>query len=429
MIVKNRILPACLILATVFLTSCKDGNSVFDPDYESPENAPVVTAISPTNGYLAGVDSVIVTGIGFSADINEMTINFGGSPGVVKVASETELIVKPGIISGPALPVVVSKRGAEFFSDEFSYTLFDPFNFYPGAAAANVPTTPVAVDANDNIYTITNTNGTIRYIRISPDGTLTEDGVKAPGEARPLGDPNPAPYPSDSTMRFTSYSDFEIGPGGKIFSTQQSLRAIFFKTFGDGLQDSIWSASSTGALKINDTVFDDNGYYWVVGRDSDQIHRFTVANKSETKFSFPGILNAVAFYEPDNELYVGGVIDGSQKIWKFTIDGSGNIGAGTLYFDFGQHYNGNIRRMILASNGELLIATGSTDPQVEAEEGIVRVFPNGRHQPLYEGMLRANAFGITWRSDNFAVVVNNGDDASINFLDMYDRERAGIFGF
>jgi hypothetical protein len=426
--IKINFLPTTLLLLVLMITNCKDGNSVFDPDYESPNDSPVISGITPANGYLAGVDSVIVNGQGFSDDPDELTINFGGSPGVIRSASETQLVVKPGVISGASLPVLVSKRGAEFFSDPFNYQLFDPFNFYPGTDANDAPNTPVAVDANDNVYTVINRNGVIRYTRISTDGTLTTDEVKYPGEPRPdLEDSSP--YPTDSTMRYSSYSDLEIGPGGTIFITQQSVRAIFNKTFGDGLRETVWGASSTGALKINDIVFDNNGFLWVVGRDSDQIHRFNVSNKSETKFSFPGVLNSVAFFAPNNELFVGGSIGGSQKVWKFTIDGSGNIGAGSLYFDFGQYYEGNIRRMILASNGELLIATGSPNTQVDAEEGIVRVFPNGNHQPFYEGMIKADAFGITWRSDKYAVVVNNGDDASINFMDMFDRERAGIFGF
>lgn len=428
MIVKNSFIPAFLVLSTLLLTSCKDGNSIFDPDYVSPNASPVITGISPTNGYLAGVDSVIITGEGFSSDKDEITVNFGGSAGVVKVASDTELIVRPGTIPGTLLPVVVSKRGAEFFSDEFNYTLFDPFNFYPGSDNTFKPNTPVAVDGSDNVYTIINKGGIIRYTRIATDGTVTTDNVKYPGEPRPDLDDS-SPYPTDSTMRYSSYSDIEIGTGGTIFVTQQSVRAIFNKTFGDGLRETVWAASSSANLKINDIVFDNNGFLWVVGRDSDQIHRFTVANKSESKFSFSGALSSVAFYAPDNELYVGGTIGGSQQVWKFSIDGSGNIGAGTLYFDFGQFYDGNIRRMILASNGELLIATGSSDSQVVADEGIVRVFPDGRHQPFYEGMIKANAFGITWRSDKYAVVVNNGDDASINFMDMFDRTRAGIFGF
>jgi|TARA_R100001460_G_scaffold33243_5_gene65103 hypothetical protein len=418
---KNNLIPAVLLIVAFFFTSCKDGNSIYDSEYEAPNETPVITAISPANGYLAGVDSVIVTGQGFSAEIDEMTINFGGSPGVIKAASETQLIVRPGVISGIGLPVVVSRRGAEFFSSSFPYTLRQPQGFYPGTDNSSVPTTKAAVDGSNNIYTIINRNGVIRYTRIAPDGTVTRDLVKYPGEPRP--DPEDSrPYPTDSTMRFTAFSDIEIGPSNNLFLSQQSIRAIFTKTFGDDRRESVWSASSSSGLKINDMVFDDNGFLWVVGLDSDQIHRFTVSSRSETKFPFTGQFNSVAYFDNNNELYVGGLINDSQQVWKFSIDGSGNLGAGELYFDYGANYDGVITSLIFASNGELLI--GNT-----GESSIVRIFPSKQHQPFYPGMIKQGTFGITWRDDEIAVVSIKGDDASVNFMDMYDRTRAGIFGF
>ncbi|MFY0698872.1 MAG: IPT/TIG domain-containing protein [Balneola sp.] len=419
--VKIKLLPVILLLFALVFTTCKDDNSIFDPDYESPEARPVITGISPVNGYLAGVDSVIVTGEGFSNEVDEMTINFGGSPGVVKVASETQLVVRPGVISGTGLPVVVSRRGAEFLSESVPYTLRQPQGFYPGTDNNSVPTTPAAVDGNNNVYTIINRNGVIRYTRIAPDGTITRDLVKYPGEPRP--DPEDSrPYPGDSTMRFTSYSDLEIGPNDDLFLSQQSIRAIFTKTFGNDLRESVWAASSSGNLKINDMVFDDNGFLWVVGLDSDQIHRFNASSKAETKFPFTGQFNSVAYFDNNNELFVGGLINGSQQIWKFSINGSGNLNAGELYFDYGANYDGNITSLILASNGELLIGNSG-------ETSIVRVYPSLRHEPFYPGMIKQGTFGITWRDDEIAVVVTEGNDASVNFTDMYDRMRAGIFGF
>jgi len=419
--VNIRLLPVFLLLFALVFTSCKDENSVFDPDYEFPEGRPVITGISPVNGYLAGVDSVIVTGEGFSSEVDEMTINFGGSPGIVKTASETQLVVRPGIIHGTDLPVVVSRRGAEFLSESVPYTLMQSQGFYPGTDNNSVPTTPAAVDANNNVYTIINRNGVIRYTKIAPDGTITRDVVKYPGEPRP--DPEDTrPYPTDSTMRFTAFSDLEVGPNNDLFLSQQSIRAIFTKTFGDDLREAVWAVSSSSDLKINDMVFDDNGFLWAVGLDSDQIHRFDASSKAETMFPFTGQFSAVAYFDNSNELFVGGLINGSQQIWKFSINGTGNLNAGELYFDFGANYDGLITSLILASNGELLI--GNT-----GETSIVRVYPSLRHEPFYPGMIKQGTFGITWRDDEIAVVVVEGDDASVNFMDMYDRTRAGIFGF
>jgi hypothetical protein len=419
----NVSLSAVLVLG---LVSCKDGNSVFDPEYEPSRPNPVVTDISPQGGYLAGVDSVIVNGENFVTDPDSMTINFGGSAGVIKKASPTELIVRPGTIHGEDLSVRVSVRGAEFFSDSYPYTLFQPFATYFGLESDDNPSSSVAVDAQNNIYTIIERGGEIRYTRISPDGTITKDLTRYPGET----DDDDNPYPDNSTMRFTSYTAMEVGPSGKLIMAQQGLRAVFQKTFGDDSREGIFAVSSNNALQIRDLVFDNNGYLWAAGFGSNAIHRFDAASKNETEFPFEGRLSSIAFYSNENQLFVGGEIDSVQQVWKFDIDGGGNLINGEQYFDFGSYYNGTVSDMIFASNGELLITTGALAAGEERDVSIVRVFPDGTHEQLYEGMLKPGAFDITWRDDKYAVVtIQNENETSVNFLDMYDRERAGIFGF
>lgn len=413
----NKSIFVVLIVAILISgNSCGDGFSVYDPDYESTEPKAIITDISPAGGYLAGVDSVVITGSNFALDPDSMIIDFGGAPGTFLSLSETQLIVRPGVRHGVDLPVKIAVRGQEFFSDAYNYTLFQPFGLYPGLTADDEPTSPVAVDADNNIYTIVTTNNVTQYVKVTPDGVVTKDAAVFTGGT------------GGSDLRFEAYSSLVVAPNNELFMTQQSLRAIFRKTFGDGAREGVWGASSTGSFKIRDMVFDNNGYLWVVGRDSDQIHRFDATTRAETKFPFEGILSAVAYYSNDNELYVGGEIDSTQSIWKFTIDGSGNIGAGELYFDFGKHYDGIVASMILASNGELLVATGPEINNV-SKPSIVKVFPDGRHEQLHNEMITDGAYSITWRDDKFAVVAIRGEETSINFLDMYDRTRSGIFGF
>lgn len=407
-----------VVALSVIAGSCDDGFSVYDPDYEPSQPQPIINNITPVDGYLAGVDSVIIMGQNFAADIDSLVINFGGSPGIIHSASKTELIVRPGTIWGENLDVRIATRGADFFNESYQYTLFQPFGVYPGLTADDAPSTPVAIDDQNNIYSIITTNNVTRYRRIAPDGTITTDDTQAPADGGPTA----------STMRFDSYSSLLVGPGGELFMAQQSIRAIFRKTFGDGLREGVWAASSTSALGIRDMVFDNNGFLWVVGFNSDEIHRFDVASRAETKFPFEGQFSAVAYNNSTNELFVGGLVDSATTVWKFSIDGSGNIGTGELYFDFEEHYLGSISSMIFASNGELLITAGAEETGVE-KPSIVRVFPSGRHEELYEGMIKPGAYSITWRDDNLAVVAVQGTETSINFLDMYDRTRSGIFGF
>lgn len=426
---KNITRIVLLAVIATGLISCKDGNSIYNPDYEPNELDPVITNITPERGYLAGVDSVHIFGENFASDIDSMIINFGGSPGIIKRASRTELVVRPGIIHSTTpedlLDVKVAVRGAENFSDPFPYYLAQPFGTYYGLASQDNPTSSVAVDAQNNIYTIIENGGVIRYTRISPNGTVTQDLTRYPGEL----DGNDEAYPTDSTMRFTSYSSIVVAPSGDLLLSQQGLRAIFQKTFGDDKRESVWAVSSNGDLQIRDMVFDNDGFLWVVGLGSNEVHRFNASTKNESTFPLAGEFSSVAFFSNENQLFVGGEINGDQKVWKFDIDGSGNISQGELYFDFGQYYEGTVSDMVFASNGELLITAGALAEGVERDASIVRVFPDGNHQLLFEGMLKPGAFDITWRDDNIAVVtVQNEDETSVNFLNMYDRERAGIYG-
>lgn len=165
-------------------------------------------------------------------------------------------------------------------------------------------------------------------------------------------------------------------------------------------------------------IKDSKGFLWVVGLGSGNIHRFDIATKTETKFPFVADLNAVALFE--DYLFVAGSVDGNREIWRFPVDVSGDLGVGEKYFDFQANYDGSIRSMILASNGDLIVAT-------TAEESLVKIFPNKSHIPFYDGVIKQGAFTLTWKSDRFMVVGVNGTEASINYLDTFDKTRAGVY--
>ena len=403
------------------ITACRDKNSIYNTDYEPERPDPVITSITPEIGYLSEVDSIIVTGENFSSVLDEVLIDFGGTPGIVHSATPTQLVVRPGSAYGEAVPVRVSVRNALYFSNTYNYKLEDPYASYPGLSE-HIALSALAIDAEDNIYTILEKGGTVRYTKVSPDGILETDEVKYPGEPRPNPKDTRA-YPTDSTMRYTSYSSMKIGPENKLYMTQASVRAIFVKTFGDNFREAVWSSSSNRSAKFFDILFDNNGYLWAVGSGSDNIHRFSTTDKSETLFPFMGNLTAVALY--NNSLYVGGSQDGENvSIWKFDIDGSGNLINETLYFDFTSNYDGTIKSMMFSSTGELFVAT-------TAAESIVQISGNGTHQPFYPDVLKSGSYSLTWRSDKFAIVaVSNADeDPSVNIINMYDKTRAPIFGF
>ena len=414
---KSILVNSFIVLGLVVI-SCKESDSVFDPDYEPSQPTPVITSIDPAVGYLAGVDSIVVNGENFATSVDSMTADFGGVAGRISKASPTRLVIKPGYNIGTAIPVRVSVRGAVDFSNAFEYPLADPFNFYPeGTDLGLAPTSPFAIDGSDNIYTVVDdpTTGFIRYVRISPNGQLDFDEVKDPIQNAPR----------DSTMRFTQYSSIEFGPDNKLYVAQQSTFGIFEKEFGDGLREKIGGGfgfiSGNEDARFFDIIFDNRGFLWAVGSGTNEIHRFNTSTRAETRFPFTGDLTAVALY--DNFLFVGGSIESNTEVWRFDVSGSGALSNQVKYFDFEASYSGGIRDMIIGSNGDIIIATGTE------ENSLVRVFADGTHEIMYEDVTKSNAAFLTWRSDRFVVVGTSGAEASINFLDSYDKSRDGIYGF
>ena len=107
-IMKYKLVVIILVTLLIF-QGCGEGNSVFDPDFELPGNRPIVTNITPDPEYLAGVDSVIVTGENFSdndplyagADSVELlkrTAKLVGDKGFVLINADCTVIIdKPNI--------------------------------------------------------------------------------------------------------------------------------------------------------------------------------------------------------------------------------------------------------------------------------------------------------------------------------------------
>lgn len=397
-------------------TACeKSGYSLYDPDYEPSQPTPEVDTVLPEGGYLAGVDAITIKGKNFATGLDSMTIDFSGVPGKILSSTKTEMQVRPAKTFGD-VDIRISVRGAEFFSDKFPYYLDDAYNFYEGVDKDFIPLVPIAIDENDNIYTIIDNKGTgkVRYTKITPDGQIEIDDLPESGEK----DENDVLYPATQTMRFKNYSSFLSLNNGTLLMTQQSVWAIFQKTFGDGVQETVWAASSNNKLRIRDTVIDSNGFLWVVGSGSDQVHRFDLSTKAETQYDVEGKVTSVAV--AGDNLYLAGEIEGtSVKVWKADING-GNFSNLTEYFDFSAHYDGDIKDMILDNEGSLYIAT-------DGEANIVQVESDGNHSLYYEDVVKPRPFALSWNSDNLMIVANESSDASLNYLNTWDKERAGIF--
>lgn len=411
-----------LISATIALVgfSCnKEGTSLYDPNYEPSRPDPVISSISPSVGYIAGVDSVIVTGLNFSTAPDETLIDFGGSPGQILSATETELVVRPGLTVGDNVPVRVSVRFAEFFSNTIEYKLEAAFQYVNGFSASYSPISAIAVDVNDNIYGIIETGGVTRYRKIAPDGTVTVDNINAPGDT----DSDNRPLPSSQTMRFTEYSSMTSIGNDVLLMTNRNLRAIFQKTFGDNSREGVWAASSVASAAFADKVIDDKGFLWVVGNNAN-IHRFNVATKAETLFPFTANLTSVAI--GDDKLFVGGRVDSLSQIWSFDVDVSGNLSNASLFYDISANFNdANIQNIILDANENVFVATNNP------VNNIIRVRADGTAVVYYPNRISDGIYDLEWGSGKFLITAGkntSGDfTPGIGLVNTYDRERFGLF--
>ncbi len=398
-----------IAILTLGVVSCKNGNSVFDPDYEPSKPNPVITNILPEGRYLAGVDSVIVRGENFSSDIDSMTINFGGAPGVIKRASSRELIVRPGYKTGDNLDVRVSVRGAEYFSNSFSYTLDSAETNHPGLSDNYRPVSVFAIDADESIYGRIDIQGSVKFRKITKNGQVS--------------------VYSDTT-RFGNYTGAKFGPDGGLYliSPETPNAAIFRMPPGgnpEGTIDEVWAYPPLNeGAKFYDLVFDGIGHIWVVGNNTN-IYRFTFSDKSIKRYSFTANLRSVFVYE--NKLYVAGNEPGSveQKVWMFPIDGTGNLGNASEILNLSGKYQGMIRAINFDSEGNMYLGI------VDGDYGILKVTETGKVLPFYQYVLQDNYYSLVWDEEGFIIGARrSGANGTLllNKIDMFDKERSTLYG-
>lgn len=387
-----------LLLAVILLgaQACSDNDttSVWDPSVEPPvTTAPEIISINPPNGYLAGVDAITVTGTGFSANADDLTIYFSsesdrGLKGLILSASATELVVRPPQLVGDNLDVVISRAGSERLSNVFNYSLAAPQ--LPGYATFNANADEplnIAVGPNNTLFIALTSGG-------NPQGIVTVDLNSEAQAATPYILPN-------NRFRWD-----DIGFAGGELYMALGLRAVF-----RGLDGGREGAHFIMPNPFNFVGFDvdDSGNMWLVGdnthivRHVPQTARVNITNVASlpdnTKiYEFAADASAIFYF--DDKLYVVGNDGEAAKIWALDLDTNRDVVAvnefanlSVLLGDVNLATN-QFTDMTMAADGTVYISTNRP-------EGIIEVQADGSAATgLYPGVVLPTINALYWQDNS-----------------------------
>lgn len=385
---RTRYLLPFLLMGSL-LAACDDqATSVWDPDVTPPSTPPVLNSISPEGGYLAGVDAITITGSGFSTVASENKVYFSneeekGMKGLVLSATATQLEVRPPIILGQDVKVVVYREGSENYSNELSYALSSPIlNAYPTFNSKADDPLAITLDKDLNLYVALVAGG-------SPAGVVKVD-AQGDGAVSSYVLPN-------NRFRFDG---MEFSPDGRLYI------AIGIRGVLQGLEG---QKDAAHFIMPNPFVFlnmdmDEDGYMWLVGNNTHivrhvpQTERVNITNISQlpdnTKlYPFEAEIRAVQYF--GGFLYLLGSDDGGAKIWKATLDDNSDVTEVNVFVDLetalGDVASGDVfNDMVLSADGMVYVATNRT-------EGVIAISADGQQAgPLYEGVLYPNVVSLEW---------------------------------
>lgn len=350
------------LLAILAWSGCDTGpaESLYTPDDPSKPD-PVVTAVEPAGSALAGVDIIRLTGQNFSAVAEENYVYFGPKRGTLISATPTTIEVRSPATPGDDIPIRVQVIGAENFSDAVDYRLEAAYEVF-GAIGKVEELRSMTTDAAGNMYVSMVSGGTsVGFKKIAPDGSR-----------------------SDFAASTFQWNGIAAGSDGRLYGAR-NLRAVF--RFAEGGAQETWVTLTPTTVRISALAFDANGNLWAGGANT-EIFRLA-PDKTVARFPFDGVVTAIRPFA--GHLYVVAQVAGSYGVWRFPMDGAGNLGTASLYFDIAANVGAaaTSEALAFAADGSMYVGTDQADP-------VVIVAPGGAsHSILYPGVMRQPVVGGT----------------------------------
>jgi len=321
---------------------------------------PVITSISPVEA-LGGVTVVTIEGSNFSPKPEENLVFFSGTLADILSASTTRLVVKTPFVAGDSIYIKIAVNGAVDFSDTLIYPVKAASVELYGFQSFEKPY-GMTVDKNSNVYvSLVNSGIGAGIKKITPTDSLFDFAPKGVE---------------------TQWSSLKIGPGGVLYAAKDA-RGIWKIEENVTPPNQPFVLLPSGA-KIYDFDYDINGNIWAVGNNSN-IFRVNL-DLTVTTFPFTANLKSVRIFE--NALYVAGLKDSVEGVWRFLINGN-DLGEAELYFNLSEAYNGKSLAVTFALDGDMYIGT-------DASESIVIVHLDKTHEPLYPGIFEPVTQNFSW---------------------------------
>ena len=382
-IARTKVFFVIIICIFFSLSGCSEqkNSGLFDPNQNSLPN-PTITSVSPIGRAVAGIDTIIVQGTGFSKILSENSVFFNAKLAELIQSTETKITLIAPLLVSDTVIIRIAVHGSYEFSNKAQYVLKPAVAVF-GDLQSTELSTALAADSAGNLYAGYSVNNLeAGILKFSPSGARSSYAPKIGG----------------------NWTSLKIGPGGYLYAAR-NVRAVYRFSPGGGASAAVWVALSVG-ISIADIDFDQSGNLWGGGNNSD-IYRFG-ADMSVATFPFVGQIRSLRVY--DGYLYFAAKTVEGEKIWRAQIT-AGGLGTPEVYFDFAATYPTNTPLAItFSSDGDLYIGM--------AENGILIVKPGKTYiapYSVYKQLFGTGVGIITWgKVDDLYCSTVNGTLLKIN---------------
>ena len=368
-------------------------------DLVTPAGAvPTINSItSSTPTALAGFSTLTINGSNFSPNANENIVFFNGVKGTVLSSTTTKIDVKsPANIFGDSIKVRVTVFKNENISNTFIFPIASAISI-PYAFDPKVGDVPWAVTAFNNGDLLVSMDG--KGIKKVSGGVIS-DFIPKGAESY--------------------WNTIKVTSNGDVYSAR-NLRGVWKLTQNTAPPVAPWAVTPTGT-RVWDFDWDQNLNVWAIGNNNVIIK--IKPDLTTSTYNFTANLRTVRVF--GGYLYVAGVQNNLEKVWRFVIDSNGNLGAEEEVINLSSLYPATvINTMTFSADGMLYLGTNKkTNP-------ILEVKPDRTVSEFYPGIIPATeVLSFYWPQGQFLYFIRKAEgtlDQTVIKLNML-KNGAQNFG-